>query len=421
MAQWKKKVPGTNINVGGRDVPATAPKFDPKPILIEHTNAIRKESADGPDVAPSGDHSLVGAGYTWHRLPAQKALDTKRRSPKLLVGPAPNLNATDENVVPNRVNKGNDNHDPKTEDMVTLYAAVACSTDALTKFDADQPRDKDGKWTIEGMEAKANADQATYMKLRDTTNGKKGGYLFFHGTSSDMMASIMKDGLVPGHPGGADEWAVKHSISIHHQSAHVFVTPDIKRAMAYAKLAREVHPGSVAEILEIKVPSGSEREFKQDPSAYGALMLDSKIPPSWIVKHFTFQGDAGYHALTKLVQKESPLMAPNVEAALHKTATEDDGTKTFYMVIPFIPPSVSKDNDGGVNKEDSNSGDEATDSPDNSGRPRWMASPGQGGKDPQYRSQKPGAGGNQDELFSDNINKKSPPVKPVDPDAYYIW
>ncbi|CAM6004372.1 unnamed protein product [Sphagnum balticum] len=46
---------------------------------------------------------------------------------------------------------------------------------------------------------------------------------------------------------------------------------------------------------------------------------------------------------------------------------------------------------------------EPTDSPDNNGRPKWMASPGQGGKDPEYRSQKPGPNGNNDELFSENI------------------
>jgi hypothetical protein len=74
-----------------------------------------------------------------------------------------------------------------------------------------------------------------------------------------------------------------------------------------------------------------------------------------------------------------------------------------------------------VEKDDTGSGDEATDSPDNNGRPRWMASPGQGGKDPQYRSQKPGPNGNQDELFSENINENPPTMIPVDPDGYYIW
>lgn len=74
-----------------------------------------------------------------------------------------------------------------------------------------------------------------------------------------------------------------------------------------------------------------------------------------------------------------------------------------------------------VGKDDAATGDEATDAPDNNGRPQWMASPGQGGKDPVYRSQKPGANGNNDELFSDNVNDKPPKVTPVDADAYYIW
>jgi hypothetical protein len=50
-----------------------------------------------------------------------------------------------------------------------------------------------------------------------------------------------------------------------------------------------------------------------------------------------------------------------------------------------------------------------------------MASPGQGGKDPEYRSQKPGPNGNNDELFSENINSNPPKVNPVDEDAYYLW
>lgn len=55
------------------------------------------------------------------------------------------------------------------------------------------------------------------------------------------------------------------------------------------------------------------------------------------------------------------------------------------------------------------------------GRPKWMQSPGQGGISPVYRSQKPGANGNQDTAFSKNVNENPPTLIPVDADAYYIW
>jgi len=57
----------------------------------------------------------------------------------------------------------------------------------------------------------------------------------------------------------------------------------------------------------------------------------------------------------------------------------------------------------------------------NNGRPRWMESPGVGGMPPVYRSQKPGKDGNQDDLFSSNVNDDPPEMDPIDPDSYYIW
>lgn len=72
-------------------------------------------------------------------------------------------------------------------------------------------------------------------------------------------------------------------------------------------------------------------------------------------------------------------------------------------------------------KDDASDGSEPAEYNNADGRPKWMQSPGQGGKDPVYRSQKPGQGGNQDALFSKNVNENSPTMIPVDPDSYYIW
>lgn len=107
----------------------------------------------------------------------------------------------------------------------------------------------------------------------------------------------------------------------------------------------------------------------------------------------------------------------------HKTPAQVpvQGRKRTPRLItgPYsIKNTVSYPNPG-LTKADGADGDEATDAPDNSGRPKWMSSPGYGGVDPQYPSQKPD--GNKDTLFSSNINDKPPPFKPVDSDSYYIW
>jgi hypothetical protein len=95
-----------------------------------------------------------------------------------------------------------------------------------------------------------------------------------------------------------------------------------------------------------------------------------------------------------------------------------------YRVCPSAScaaPDKAQQGGGPANLAKDSADTEPTTEYDNSGRPQWMSSPGYGGKAPEYRSQKPGANGNTDELFSENINDKPPKVIPVDPDAYYIW
>lgn len=87
--------------------------------------------------------------------------------------------------------------------------------------------------------------------------------------------------------------------------------------------------------------------------------------------------------------------------------------------IPFAGAPVSDPNSGYVRKDMMSDVQPTTNWA--SGRPRWMEYPGFAGPTPQYASQKPGKNGNNDTLFSHNINKNPPKVNPVDPDSYYFW
>lgn len=143
-----------------------------------------------------------------------------------------------------------------------------------------------------------------------------------------------------------------------------------------------------------------------------------------LTKDGTVQGD-----------NDSPGLSPGLVGAgfqwhkLPKQAPVTEKRKVPKLVIgptsiqpsATTPRAVTETPGDPLHKDDAATGDEATNSADGAGRPRWMNSPGQGGVDPVYRSQKPGAAGNSDELFSENINDKPEAVVPVNEDSYYIW
>lgn len=189
-------------------------------MVTWNTRAVRKDPGPAVDNDPPGSPAIIGPGFSWHKLPQQKQLTTKKKPPRLVTGPLP-PNATYPRAV--TVGKSNDNHDPKTGEF--------------------------------------------------TDGGDKGGDLY------------------------------------------------------------------------------KERN-------------DDRVNAA--------------NAMKELRQKLNPLKKDSADT-------------------------------------------ESTNSDDNNGRPRWMASPGVGGKDPVYRSQKPGPNGNSDSLFSSNVNKNPPKVVPLSEDGFYIW
>ena len=106
-----------------------------------------------------------------------------------------------------------------------------------------------------------------------------------------------------------------------------------------------------------------------------------------------------------------------------KPLTEDQAKRPPRVVLHGAPPNATYPHPP-IEPHAPLEKDESDDEPTTewqSGRPRWMCSPGYSGPTPQYASQKPGPEGNQDTMFSKNIMQNPQDVHPVDPDAFYIW
>jgi len=125
--------------------------------------------------------------------------------------------------------------------------------------------------------------------------GRKGGEpehhenFFYHGTASDLEASIREYGLIPGKAKGGDAWAEKHGFGLllamngaFSRPAAVYLTPDITRAKQYAKIATEMHPGSQGVIFKVAVPPDSSAHIEPDDQDDKAIRYMGKIQPSWI-------------------------------------------------------------------------------------------------------------------------------------------
>ena len=123
-------------------------------------------------------------------------------------------------------------------------------------------------------------------------------WVTFHGTSDAVVASVMKDGLIPkGSPGG-DDWASKHGMTLDHIDGHdasVFMTSDQEHAAMYAKAAAEMKGGTPV-LLEIHVPREAQQYFRRDELdelAIRTLPGLPKIPPEWIVSATPLRGGQG--------------------------------------------------------------------------------------------------------------------------------
>ena len=116
-------------------------------------------------------------------------------------------------------------------------------------------------------------------------------HVFFHGTSAQSAASILKCGLVPkGGPGG-DVWALRQGVAgfenVKNESSgrkmSVFMTQDVFRACQYAQISADVTKSDPV-ILAVTVPDEHLKNITVDErdAPSGSLRFEGEIKPEWI-------------------------------------------------------------------------------------------------------------------------------------------
>ena len=119
------------------------------------------------------------------------------------------------------------------------------------------------------------------------------GMTLYHGTASELEASILKDGLIPARAKGADSWAKQqlgafatfaHKVGNNQRPASVYMAPKLDEAKYFARYAVQQNPGSKAVIMKVVIPPDQVGKLKSDEAdASGqGLRYEGKIPPSWI-------------------------------------------------------------------------------------------------------------------------------------------
>lgn len=180
----------------------------------------------------------------------------------------------------------------------------------VLKFDPNQPRDEQGRWTDGGgsmgttkpgrkpsKTAQGMADPMAALQDYNHQTENTPGYnaylgdgTFWHGTSEALWESIKKDGLKPAAGPGADYWlkAMHPYIAkmvIKSRPAQVYFTGDKELAKRYALFAAK-NTHSTPEILHIQIPPEERQKLGEDRQDYRAYTLPA-IKPEWIIGHET--------------------------------------------------------------------------------------------------------------------------------------
>jgi hypothetical protein len=131
----------------------------------------------------------------------------------------------------------------------------------------------------------------------------------YHGTSSEALEHIKKEGIVPAKGLGGKAWAQEEgyydSVSFDNQADRksVFVTHDVNHAIGYAKMAAEV-THSTPVLLRVEIPeSFTWDSIGRDAGDESALTYNAgTIPPEWVsseswVQPSSFEGNDFYKSL----------------------------------------------------------------------------------------------------------------------------
>lgn len=107
---------------------------------------------------------------------------------------------------------------------------------------------------------------------------------FYHGTSSQCLAAIAREGIKPHGSVGCDQWARRRKWRYVEEDyvrvPSVYLTDVAERAKEYALIAKALYPGSEAVLLTIEI--AEETELYRDELDKIAWRFPGVIPPHWI-------------------------------------------------------------------------------------------------------------------------------------------
>ena len=223
----------------------------------------------------------------------------------------------------------------KDGERISYTALETALRSIQAAYSPDEARDKDGKWIDGpgGESAPKPASKAHTARVKKTVAVNQ-FYQFFHGTTSEALADIEKNGLKPGGSAGGDTWLQKNFERLHPGSGgipegvlqvmrdrlpSVFMTQDEAIAQDYAHKAVEVHPGAHPILLQLKLPkSWAEKNLVSDELDYRAVRFPGVVPPKYI---------NSYADLTDASLKVMPF--PH---ATHAAAAAEP-TQTYYALV----------------------------------------------------------------------------------------
>jgi hypothetical protein len=126
--------------------------------------------------------------------------------------------------------------------------------------------------------------------------GADGAVQLWHGTSDEVLAEILKEGLIPGKGRGGDAFAQDNWQSVYQRTVQlagdvpsrkrsVYLTTNPDTARNFAAMAEIANPGSKSTVLQITMPRSEFDAMPHDEGLLGAFRHIGKIPPEWITRH----------------------------------------------------------------------------------------------------------------------------------------
>ncbi len=225
-------------------------------------------------------------------------------------------------------------HKDMAERLRNEATIIARSASKIAKYSPDQPRAPDGKWGDGGSTPEVDSmdsyDKPSTGLKADTKLEHAAKYAtFWHGTSAQVVEKIKKEGLVPGHHGGGDDWLKQNEKvlpipaerlkEMFNRPPSVFLAKSKEVAESYTKFAKQLHPGAGAAILELHIPKNVAKKFVADEFDERALRYQGTIKPEWIAKTELTKG--GFMRVFMVVLCKPDVAKRAIDPDAHESAT----------------------------------------------------------------------------------------------------